>query len=266
VSFDNGGTIILPPNPSILNLAEPELHSYGTEKLYEVGTKYLFNDRVYKYCRAGTGGWLRTQSGAGTNLTLPFAYTTLSYPDATATTVAAAVGATSVYVVDAGTTKDEYKYGHVILGHNSNATTQNRGIIGNDAAATIAGVANVVKIDLDYPLQIALVAATSGIEVWYSPYEGLQGSPGEHASVICVPTVYVATTAYDYFWGQTWGPIWLTGSIAGFGYTQKERQLVFTGEGSVVDALTDIGVARQHAGFVIEATNDSTFMMLQISP
>jgi len=268
MNFDNGGTVILPPNPSILNLSEPNLESYGTEKLYELGTKYIFNDRVFRYCKANTGHWLRAHYGAGTENAIAFAYTTLSYPSASATTVAAAVGATSVYVVDAGTTKDEYKYGHVILGHNSDATCQNRGIIGNDAAATIAGVANVVKIDLDYPLQIALVAATSGIEVWKSPYTDLQGSPGEHASVICVPCVYVATTAAEYFWGQTWGPIWMTGGIAGFGAAQEERELVFDGQGCLVDALTEVGSARQHAGFVLEMTSggDSTFMMLQIAP
>jgi len=264
----DGGTLYTPPNASIVNLDRPSLHETSSTPLYDLGTKFVFNDKVYKYCKAGTGGWLRPQNGAGTNVAISVSYTTLSYPDATATTVAAAVGATSVYVVDAGTTKDEYKGGHVILGHNSNATTQNRGIIGNDAAATIAGVANVVKIDLDYPLHTALVAATSGIEVWQSPYADLQGSPGEHASVICVPCVYVATTAAEYFWGQTWGAIWMTGGIAGFGGAQEERALVFNGEGALVDALTEVGSARQHAGFVLEMTSggDSTFMMLQISP
>ena len=274
----NSGTVYLPPNAEFGNLQIPSLHETSTTQLYDLGTKYVFNDKVFKHFRTNTGGSLSAQRGAMNQNAIVVAYTTLSYPVAAAPTVAAAVGATSVYVVKAGVAKDDYKYGHVILGHNSDATCQNRGIIGNDASATVAGVANVVKIDLEFPLHTALVAGTSGIEVMKSIYGNVaQGTGVGVASelwkaVVCVPCIYIATTALEYFWGQTWGPVWLTPGAAGYGATASERLLVFDGYGSVQD-FTTVNITGvkgyQIAGFLLDSTvapEDCSFVMLQISP
>lgn len=271
----DSGTIYLPPNASIGNLHIPKLHETSTGKLYDIATKYVFNDKVFRYCQADTGGKLICSFGAGNKNAISIAYTTLSYPDANATTVAAVVGATSVYVVKAGATKDEYKGGHAILGHNSDPTLQNRGIVGNDKAATVAGVSNVVKIDLDFPLQIALVAATSGIEVSKSIYSNVKKPDDWHFTVVCVPCVYVATNAGEYFWGQTWGPVWLTPAATGFGNGSAgaghEREVYFHAEGSLWENYLNYNgsYSLQRAGYILDYTGspeDTSLIMLQLAP
>jgi len=271
----NSGTIWLPPNPTYVTMETPQLHATSTTQLFDLETRYTFNNKVFRYCKADTGGSLRCEFGAGNKNAISVSYTTLSYPDADAATVAAAVGATSVYVVDAGTTKDEYKGGHVILGHNSTATTQNRGIIGNDASATVAGVANVVKIDLDFPLQTALVAGTSGIEVSKSIYSNVKKPDDWHFTVVCVPCVYVATNAAEYFWGQTWGPVWMTPQATGFGdgtaHAGHEREVYFHAEGSLWENYLNYNgsFSLQRAGYILDYTGapeDTSLVMLQLAP
>jgi len=267
----DSGTIWLPPNASLANMAIPKLHETSLTKLYDLGTKFTYNDKVFRYCRADSGGILNPQYGAGNKNDIAISYTTLSYPDADATTVAAAVGATSVYVVKASATKDEYKGGHIVVGHNSDSTIQNRGILGNDAAATIAGVSNVVKIDLDFPLQTALVAGTSGVEVWKSIYSNVKKADTGYFGIVCVPCVYQATNAQEYFWGQTWGPAYLTAAATGYGASEGERTLTFNKEGALTDLYTQLhtnGFAFQIAGYLIshDQGDDLTFIMLTIAP
>lgn len=271
--FKNGGIISLPPFPDFINLAEPQLHEYGTSQLYDLGTKYEFNDKVFRYCKADTGGNLYPHQGAGNKNAIALSYTTLSYPDADAATVAAAAGATSIYVVAASISKDEWKGGHVVVGHNSTATVQNRGIIGNDASATIAAVANVVKIDLDFPIQTALVAGTSGIEVSKSIYSNIKRPDTWHFTVIVVPCIYIATNAAQYFWGQTWGLCWMTPQATGFGdgtaHAGHEREVYFHAEGSLWENYRNYNgsFSLQRAGYIVDFTGapeDTSLVFLQL--
>jgi len=51
IVFDNGGALYLPPYADPINLVEPDLHETSTTKLYELGSRYVFNDKVFRYVR-----------------------------------------------------------------------------------------------------------------------------------------------------------------------------------------------------------------------
>lgn len=243
----------------------PIYETYTTER-WPIGTKLQMGDKVYVFCRANTGGELNCQQSATNQNAIDIAYTTVA--------VNAAAGDKEVYVTKASASEDDYKGGHVILGHNSSATTQNRGIIASSATDSDG----YVKLTLDGKLQIGLTAGTSGIEVMKSIYSSVaQGDGSGHSASgykasVCVPCVYVATTAGEYFWGQTWGPIWLTPGATGYGATANERMLIFDGYGSVQDFTTVNHTGAegyQLAGFLLDNTSspeDCSFVMLQISP
>ncbi len=121
--------------------------------------------------------------------------------------VAAAVGDTKV-VVTAGThvalAKDDLRGGYFVSWPAA-LKDQFRGIIGNDAADANA----VFTIYLDGPLTYALVAASTGLEVYENPYASLStASANASLGKAGVAATYVGATA-TYFWVQTGGIGWL---------------------------------------------------------
>ncbi len=81
---------------------------------------------------------------------------------------------------------------------------QFRGIIGNDVSEANANI----KIYLDGPLTVALVAGSTGVEAYQNPFANLRTGSSASLAKAGVPAVYVSATNI-YFWVQTAGFSWV---------------------------------------------------------
>jgi predicted RecA/RadA family phage recombinase len=232
------------------------------EQLYPLGTRYVdpVDGRVFRYAQAGTAGW---KPGKG-------AFFKGAIVIGENVHVAAAIGDTEVVIEQASITANAWAGGYIVMGHGSEATTQNRRIVSNTASADST---NHVTVTLDSPLTAALTTS-SYCEIIINPYHDLQTTTGEYNGVAGVPAA--VATDDQYGWVQTWGPCWICPGGAGTpGSTAMERTVYFVGDGSIngdvgfVDPTTE-PERRQVAGFIIQQDSAGSggppFVMLQISP
>ena len=174
----------------------------------------------------------------------------------------------------AALSEDELRGGYVIIFKDGGGgNTQFRGIIGN--AASIANAD--IRIYLDAPLDVATIGGTTACEVFYNPYASIDDAA--RSIVACTsfagkPAKQV-TAANQYFWVQTWGPCWITPSIADVTWAPatnwSKRAAYFRHDGSIeaniAVATRDNENTDQLAGFLInEGYSAGPLLMLQISP
>jgi hypothetical protein len=181
-------------------------------------------------------------------------------------TVGAAVGPNG----DGSLTQNQLAGGYIVIGDGtSQNATQNRCIIGNDALAAGGGSVNVY---LDGSLTTAVTPTTTYIEILPNPYAGLVG--GTAPSTVANTNAYVtflgiptaAATKGQYFWLQTFGPLWTTND----GNTNKVangRDLFFQTDGSL-RGQQGTASPLQRAGICMDACTSGTasapIYMLQI--
>ena len=238
------------------------VYTVGNTALYAIGTRYvdLVDGRVFRYAQAGTAGW---KPGKG-------AFFMGAIVIGENVHVAATAADTTVVIEQPSITADAWAGGYIVVGHGSEATTQNRRIISNTASAATT---NHVTVTLDGALTANLTTG-SYCEIIINPYTDLQTTTNEYAGVAGVPAA--VATDDQYGWVQTWGPCWICPGGAGTpGSTAMERTLYFVGDCSVNG---DVGLAaptteperRQVAGFIIQLDSAGAggppFVMLQISP
>jgi hypothetical protein len=183
---------------------------------------------------------------------------------------------TSGVAADGVIAADELAGGYIVIG-NQSSSPQNRGIVGNTAGAS--GAITAITVFLDAPLVTAVTAGTTYIEILPNPYANMYGNPAAalsdgFMSFGGVPTV--SATSGQYFWLQTWGPLWITpsgtpGAAHQPGYTSRDRDVFFVGDGSIYggEAAT-VESGWQRAGTIIQRDASTEagppFIMLQISP
>jgi len=273
---NNGGTIYLPPNPSYNNLDIPALHEAATSQKYDLTTKFRFNGKTFVYCQ----GIVKGSSGEYANAKLIASKGAVSARVMAITYSTAKIGShdagiEEVTIEQDGITENEYKYGHMIIGHQGEAGVQNRGIIANTATDAVTGLATFY---LDIPLSHPTVHDTTAIEVWKCPYGAVEwgGVDYQYTSVLGIPMVNVAQGLLDgqFVWLQTWGPCWVCPGAAALGASVEERQAVFDTQGQLAAPATTKDDL-QIAGFLIEKTKDEytstaaydgEFIMLQLDP
>lgn len=159
--------------------------------------------------------------------------------------------------------------GYLVTGH-AGAVVMNRLIVDTDGIG-VSGTGGSITLTFDGPFSDALT--TPFTEVVLNPYRylGVNEDAHDYQAVMCVPAA--VTTATYYFWGQTWGPCWVTpgGADNVPGNSVNDRALYFVGDGTVnggtvIDALSQ---GHQLAGFLIDETANGTgglpLVMLQIS-
>lgn len=151
--------------------------------------------------------------------------------------------------------------------------------------SSAAAVSGFVTLTLHRPLTVTVPAST-WITAWPNPWQNVKTAPDARMSVVCVPLIPV-TSGY-YFWGQTWGPIFMSsGQSPGRGDHERDvyfhptaqspgQQGIFPA--SDIDWHTLNNPIPQRAGFLITNTNTWTnadgnpelggdqFFMLQIAP
>jgi hypothetical protein len=202
---------------------------------------------------------------------------------ANASTTAGAVGSNVITVTIAsgdgplGTgaiALDELRGGYIIYNHGANQHPQFRGIIGNDAVAAGGGACNVYLDAAITPIVIsgttyqAVVVGTTTAEVMCNPFQGLKGDGAGGGYVTFLGMPAARATVGQYFWLQTWGPVWATSnSITAAG--AHDREVYFVDNGSLQSRTSAGAAVYQLAGLVMDASSagasNSPFVMLQIA-
>jgi len=236
-----------------------------TTQRFVFGTRMItWDGRVFKYCHS-VGTLL---SGFGAANIAP-------YNIGAVLPAAAAVGDREVlvtiasgdgYAADGVVAKDELAGAYFISG-NGESLVQNRLIESNTVVASGGGTSTVT---LDAPIANAMTISSSYCEIILNPYKYLSKGAYEYNAFMCVPAVNAAST-YN-FWGQTWGPCWVTpgGADTTPGSSVDDRTAYFVGDGSVnYGTAIDEEKGYQLAGFGIDTNSASLtaapLLMLQIS-
>jgi len=246
---------------------------------FPIGTRFQLDDRVFRYCKATTA--LRALNGAKN----------ANYPREGSTAAVVYVAGTDQVTLamnDHGTdyvaeqVADYWKDGYIWIMYPSD-TTQYGQIYRIKSSSVAFGTipAKYVTLTL-YEALKATIAASSWHTAWANPYSNVKKSDSARMSVICVPLIPV-TSGY-YFWGQTWGPIFMSCSHAAPGLTDNDREIYFheSREGEIVPGSQVVFTAgqpfNQRAGFLLTNTTPWTnvgdasepggdsFIMLQLAP
>lgn len=218
--------------------------------LFDVGdTVILPGGREFRYCLS---------TGAGVMLpTMGCNFTDTGHQAYTAFAVAKAIGETTI-TIPAGThaavTKDSLKGGYVIIFNGSGTNDIVYEIVANDAA-----LANVAyDLTLDMPLAVAIVAATSAVEVYSNPWGAIAQANTQVLPRCGAPVVSVSAAA-NYFWLQTKGPKFLAPQ-ASVGGDKGGLMAAYRHDGSLENLATALGVTvatydtAQIAGMVISGS------------
>jgi len=244
--------------------ANLELYEVGTTKKYPLGTRLVTADgRVFRYAKAE--GDLVANRGALNHQ---------RYNGITGGIVSAfASGVTEVNILLDGDTSGDTFFGvaNNMAGGSivmpTGAPTMCRQIVKHPAGAD----GETITITLDGPTTRAIAAADMA-EVMRNPYQALvQSTHGEWLAIMGV--TQNAFSAGDYGWIQTWGVSWITPSLGTLGVDEYDRELIFLGDGSIVQS-TDYDpttYAYQRCGFLMNWSSTSNwsippFVMIQISP
>lgn len=263
--------------PSALNLSiemEEEgrplnngLYKQTSDQKFHYGKRIItFDGRIFKY--GGSKTALLSGFGAA-NYTSAANIIGAVLPAAVAVSdriVTVTIASGDGYAGDGVVAKNELVGAYVVMGHGE-SLVQNRVIVANDAVASGGGT---TKITLDGAIEQIMTASSSYCEIQLNPYKYLGKGALEYNAFMCVPSQNV-TSGYNFF-GQTWGPCWITpgGADATPGDSANDRTVYFVGDGSVNGgtALT-VESGYQKAGFIIDSTANGTgalpLVMLQLS-
>jgi len=233
----------------------PSLYEDSTTQLYVLGTRLAVGEQVFRYCRAGSA---LTRYVAGCNddqWSL-----TNEEPNQ-----AAAIGATTIQVVNTTATKDQYEGGYVAI---FTSPLQVRRILANDASD-----GTDTTLYLDGALEAAIVKDSTWVTGYPNIYYDVTAPPNtsgnvDYISFVAVPVCTVASGSY--FWGQTWGPCYGVAGGTVPGSAARQREVYFSTAGNLLDyGDGSAGAGAQYAGYILPRTGSGTgdqFYMLQLAP
>jgi hypothetical protein len=248
---------------------------------FQVGDRVVTPDgRAFRYALAG--GTIRSEFAVCdpnfsiTNAVAPAQSTLTSTILGVNTTVGLAgsmvvtitVGATDGKAADGVVALDEMRGGTVVIGNGTNQHPQIRGIIGNSAVAAGGGSMDVY---LDAPLTAAVTVATTNIEAYLNPYDGVKSmNVVNSAYVTCLgASALDNVTVGQYFWVQTWGSTWLT-SDSNTGKAANGRDLYINTDGSLRGQSSTTYAGYQRIGVGLDKSTSGASngpnVMLQITP
>lgn len=223
------------------NLAIPSPYTESTKALYPIGTKFVDDDRIFRYVYAGNsctrGRVLQSWNAYSTGTTREYALiATAGVADDTTIecttqgTVTANLFAGGYCIVTAG--------GKLMYRVESNTATSGSTFINT----------------LDNPIRNA-IADSDYIQVVRDKYADVRYlSSGEQAgwgSGVCVPHWTITSSSYS--WGQTWGPCTLA-LMDDLGASISERGLVMLNDGAVWKTSADVTKGYQYIGYMIPYT------------
>jgi hypothetical protein len=148
---------------------------------------------------------------------------------------------------------NELAGGEIVIGNGGSQHPQQRTIVSHPALAA----AGTLTVKLDSPLERAVTAGTTTIELMESPFSYVKadGSGGEYVTYLGMATVEAVSG--EFFWLQTYGPRWIT-SNSNTCDSAMDRTIVFVGNGSVVssnDVTVESGL--QIAGYALDTSGSN---------
>jgi len=227
------------------------IHTQSTVQNYDIGTRLVLDDRVFRYCKAGTLGLRAMLEGLDIQDSIKvYTHATIS-----------AAGTYEVTILDTiARDKDHYKGGYLWIEVKPPEPTgigQHYRVKSSEASEGVS-----IKITLWEPLTYE-VPASAWIEILKSIYCDLRRGINDFASLVALPLIPV--DAGSYFWGQTWGPVFMQ---CGYnpGDKNDDREVYYKSDhygilpGSEIDFTADF--IPQRIGFLL----NSNFVMLQLAP
>lgn len=226
-----------------------DIHEASTVQNYDIGTRLVEGDRVFRYCKAGAN-LSRFIGGFNEN----------QWPINAALTIAATAGSQTMSIPETTCVKNYYAGGFIAL---FSSPLQFYRILSNTASD---GAECILTLETTIKTTLAIGGWVTG---YPSPYIDLRnvGSSTGYNTVLAVPVVDVPSGSY--FWGQTWGPCYAVADGTVPGITTRARE-VFWAESGNIEPYADAGAGLgQSAGYLIPRTESGSgdqFYMLQISP
>jgi hypothetical protein len=233
-----------------------EIHEQSLTQNYDLGTRLVMDDRVFRYSKAGSN---LTAMKAGHCGNLPTECNTAA--------VEYKAGTYEVTILDTTVrVADYYAEGYIWLmvsGAYELYRIKNSGV----------GAGVSVKLTLYQALLADIPASTWGT-AWPNVYANILGATSGFMSNVVFP-LRAVTSGY-YFWGQTWGPCFGTVFNEVPGRASGDRELYFNVDGalkaSVDVAPESTNPIPQRAGFLMTNTTPGgagygdQWFMLQLSP
>lgn len=247
-----------------------DIHETSTTQNYDIGTRLVMDDRVFRYCRA-KGALVPLKGGCGD----------IMPREGNTDAEVYAVGEYEITIPVNANGKDNaleivadyWNEGYIWIQVSPAPGQMHR--IKSSAAAS----GGFITLTLYEALKVEVPAST-WITAWANPYNNLIVPSGGKLSIAAMPLVVVA--AGSYFWGQTWGPCFGQLNGGAMGRTANDRTLYFQSDGSVrCGASTNFTNGQPHtqqAGWLITNTQawqnaggsaelgGDQFYMLSLSP
>ena len=258
------------------------IHEASTVQNYDIGTRMVMDDRVFRYCYAklaveallGCRADVMPREGEGDAVQYEVGDYEVTIP-------MNANGPSVDYAAEV--VEDYWAEGYYWSGIASPTVGQMYRIKSSATATTTGRITSLtggfVTATLYEPL-VTQIPASRWQTSWVNPYKSCVHTHSGKMSVIAQPLISVA--AGSYFWGQTWGPSFGQLNSSAIGRTASDRMVYWMSDGSlgagVVATYTTGSPHLQCAGFVITNTAAWTnaggsgesggdqFIMLQISP
>ena len=265
-----GPTLTLPP-------AEQGIYEYSATQKFELGTKFWYGERCFKYARTGATMTLNDRLAYTHPFQVSSSQTIAAAATAGATSLSLTIGTGEGVGGDGAVAADE------LIG--AWLTVMKADAAGTDWAdmITVMIVSNTVvaagggtmTVEIDNPIQ-RLLTATAVTDITSNLYRDVRipnGSQCASRMVVGKP-MSMATTTYPYFWLQTWGPFTASCSLVGedaVGGTPTDQTVAVVGNGSLVciNDATEDAESCQRVGVVVtrlEAETQGTpLLYMQIS-
>jgi hypothetical protein len=235
-----------PPTPS------PNVYADETTQRYKLGTRLAVDERVFHYARAGAG-----LNRANTVMNFDSWSLTNEEPNQDA-----AIGATTIQVVNTTATENQYQGGWVAI---FTTRLQVRHILSNEASD-----GTDTTLILDGGLEVAIANGTTWVTGYPSIYYDTRTSAENFNSVVGVAVCTVASASY--YWAQTWGPCYARAAGTVPGVTAFDREVYAAGTGALYGHIQAEGATAggyQRLGYVLPRTSSGggdQFFMLQLAP
>ena len=277
----NGVTIWLPPepqSPEVTTLKLPDIRTEDTSKMYPWGTRMTTDERAFRYCMTdgaaishqnrGAGNVNRHMEGNGIGAAVADAYTFNWRIEDTDFKTGSYTGLDLVAYNEVNT----YEGGYIWV-MNSDVTLWEFHKIVSSLVAT--GTADTSTDYVTLTLAEPFLTAGAAGAVWCTAYRNIYSDvrmtyptfPDRNMPVVCVPHVKAAENSY--FWGQTWGPMWITavGEPPGKPSLQSYRRCCWYPGGVIARWIGDVNPATygyQDAGYVATYTRNTGDMMIML--
>ena len=249
---------ILSGGHMLINRKVQNIHEESLVQNYDLGTRLVVDDRVFRYSKAGTA-LVAMMGGHCGNLPT----------EVNSHAVASVAGSNEVTILDANARVVDYYAGGYIW--TMNLTSGVFEMYRIKSSAVSAGTS--ILLTLEEALAVEL-PATTWLTAWPNIYGNILGTASGFMSQVVVALRPVQNGYY--FWGQTWGPCFGTVVSSTPGRLSTDREIFFNIDGalhaSVDVAPESTNPIPQRAGFLITNTSPGgagygdQLYMLQISP